>query len=42
MFHKVKFVRPLADYKLLAQFAEGAVREYAVKPLFEKWPAFRD
>ena len=42
MFHKVKSVRPLADYKLLAQFAEGAVREYDVKPLFEKWPAFRD
>ena len=42
MFHKIKSVRPLSDYRLLVQFAEGAVKEYDIEPLFTKWPAFCD
>lgn len=40
MFHKVKAVNPLPDYRLSVQFAEGITKEYDVKPLFEKWDAF--
>ncbi len=40
MFHKVKFVNPLSDFRLSVQFAEGVTKEYDVKPLFEKWDAF--
>ena len=41
MFHKVKKVRPIADYRLSVQFAEGVTKLYDVKPLFEEIPAFR-
>ena len=40
MFHKVKNVAPLPDYKLSVQFCEGVTKIYDVKPLFEKWKAF--
>ena len=40
MFHKVKSVSPLPDYKLSVGFSEGVVKLYDVKPLFEKIPAF--
>ena len=40
MFHKVKSVSPLADYKLSVQFSEGVTKLYDVKPLFENIPAF--
>lgn len=40
MFHKVKSVSPLADFKLSVQFSEGVTKLYDVKPLFEKLPAF--
>ena len=36
MFHKIKNVFPLQDYKLLVQFAVGVTKIYDVKPLF-KW-----
>ena len=36
MFHKVKNVFPLEDYKLLVQFISGVTKIYDVKPLF-KW-----
>ena len=36
MFHKVKDVFPLQDYKLLVQFCIGVTKIYDVKPLF-KW-----
>ncbi len=41
MFHKVKAVKALPDYRLSVQFAEGATKIYDVKPLFEKWEPFR-
>ena len=40
MFHKIKSVSPLPDYKLSVGFSEGVVKLYDVKPLFEKIPAF--
>lgn len=40
MFHKIKSVSPLPDFKLSVQFSEGVVKLYDVKPLFEKIPAF--
>ena len=41
MFHKVKSVAPLPEFKLSVQFSEGVTKLYDVKPLFEKIPAFR-
>lgn len=38
MFHKVKSVFPLDDYKLLVHFCVGVTKVYDVKPLFE-WKA---
>ena len=35
MFHKVKNVYPLEDYKLLVQFCVGVTKIYDVKHLFE-------
>ena len=40
MFHKVKDVSALPDYKLSVQFAEGCTKIYDVSPLFEKWDVF--
>lgn len=40
MFHKIKNVFPLPDYKLSVQFAQGVTKIYDVVPLFEKLPAF--
>lgn len=41
MFHKVKAVTALADYRLSVQFSEGVTKIYDVKPLFAKWRAFK-
>lgn len=41
MFHKVKSVAPLPEFKLSVQFCEGVTKLYDVKQLFEKIPAFR-
>lgn len=41
MFHKVKNVAPLADFKLSIQFSEGVTKLYDLKPLFEKLTAFQ-
>lgn len=40
MFHKIKNVSPLPDYRLTVQFVEGVTKIYDVKPLFQKLPAF--
>lgn len=40
MFHKVKNVSALPDYKLSVQFAEGTTKIYDVKLLFEKYSFF--
>ena len=42
MFHKVKNVFPLPDYRLSVQFAEGRTKIYDVSPLFQKWDVFND
>lgn len=41
MFHKVKSVSPLADFRLSVQFCEGVTKLYHLKPLIERIPAFR-
>ena len=41
MFHKVKAVSALPDYRLSVQFSEGVTKLYDVKPLFAKWESFR-
>lgn len=41
MFHKVKNVFPLPDYKLSVQFCEGVTKIYDTKPLFESLPVFK-
>ena len=40
MFHKVKNVNALPDYKLSVQFSEGVTKIYDVEPLFEKYSFF--
>ncbi len=40
MFHKVKSVSALPDFRLLVQFCAGTSREYDVTQLFDKFPAF--
>ena len=41
MFHKIKNVSALPEYKLSVQFAEGVTKIYDVKPLFQKIPVFK-
>ena len=38
MFHRVRNVYPLEDYRLMVQFIDGTTRIYDVKPLFD-WKA---
>lgn len=40
MFHKIKNVAALPEYKLSVQFSEGVTKIYDVKPLFVKIPLF--
>ena len=41
MFHNVKNVFPLEDYKLLVQFVSGTTKIYDVKPLFDWKDVFK-
>ena len=41
MFHKIKNVSPLPEYKLSVQFSEGVTKIYDVKPLFDRIPEFK-
>jgi len=41
MFHKVKNVFPLPDFKLSVQFSEGTTKIYDVKPLFDRIKVFQ-
>ena len=41
MFHKMRAVHTLPDYRLYIQFSEGLTKIYDVKPLFTKWAAFK-
>jgi len=40
MFHKIKHVTALPDYRLRVQFVEGVTKLYDVKPLFGRLPVF--
>lgn len=40
MFHKVKSVSPLPDYRLSVQFSEGVTKIYDVKPLLKSLKPF--
>ena len=40
MFHKIKNVFALPEYKLTVQFSEGVTKLYDVEPLFERIPLF--
>lgn len=42
MFHKVKNVSALPEYKLSVQFSEGVTKLYDIKPLFSKLPVFKE
>ncbi len=42
MFHKIKSVVPLSDYRLSVTFAEGVTKIYDVAPLFDEIPAFNN
>ena len=42
MFHKIKSVSALPQYKLSVEFYEGITKIYDVKPLFEKIPIFAE
>ena len=42
MFHKIKNVTPLQDFKLSIQFAEGITKIYDMKKLIEKNKIFAD
>ncbi len=41
MFHKIKAVSALPDYRLRVQFSEGVTKLYDVTPLFDKWKPFQ-
>lgn len=42
MFHKIKNVSALPEYKLYVKFAEGVTKIYDVKPLFQRIPLFAE
>ncbi len=42
MFHKVKNVSALPEFRLSVQFSEGVTKIYDVKHLFEKIPCFAE
>lgn len=41
MFHKATSLATLPDYILLVGFSDGQFRQFDLKPLMEKYPAFR-
>lgn len=41
MFHKIKFVTYVPDYKLSVQFAEGVTKIYDLNILMNKIDAFK-
>ena len=42
MFHKVKSVSALQNFRLSVQFCEGVTKLYDMNPLFEKMPFFAE
>ena len=41
MFRKILSVKPMDNYILLVQFANGEQKNYDVSALFSKWDVFR-
>jgi hypothetical protein len=41
MFYKIQSVKPLPQYRLLIQFVNGENKKYDIKPLLDKWEAFK-
>lgn len=41
MFRRLKNITPLPDLILLAEFLDGSVKKYDVKPLMQKIPVFK-
>lgn len=41
MFHRIKTVTPLPEYKLRVQFFDGTIKIYSMKTAFEKMPVFK-
>ncbi len=41
MFHTIKSVNALSNYRLCVLFEEGITKIYDVKPLFAKWDCFK-
>ena len=41
MFHKIKKVKPLANYLLEITFQDNTIKNYDVSKVFEKWPIFQ-
>ncbi len=41
IFHRIKNITPLPDKILLAEFYDGSIKKYDVKPLMQKIPAFQ-
>ena len=39
--HKIKTITPLSDLILLAEFDDGSVKKYDVKPLMKEIPIFQ-
>ena len=42
MFHKIKSVFALPEYKLSVEFSKGVTKIYDVKPLFKRIPLFSE
>ena len=42
MFHKIKAVSPLPDFRICVQFAEGVTKIYNIEPLFSRWESFQE
>ena len=41
MFHKIKNISALSEYRLSVQFCEGVTKIYDIKPLFKELPKFK-
>lgn len=41
MFHKIKKVFPLKDFRLIVQFSDGSTKSYDLNPLINSIPAFK-
>jgi len=41
MFHKILSATPISEYSLLVCFQNGEKKVYDVRPLLEKWEAFK-